>query len=71
MRQSCVLAYLAPKRRGGKRMGTMEGDKDLWLSGAEIFLLGTICLSFSFCQEGTTMRKRIKELMGGGVKSFP
>lgn len=48
MRQSCVLAYLAPKGRGGKRTGTMEGDKDLWLSGAEIFLLGTICLSFFF-----------------------
>lgn len=48
MRQGGVLACLAPKGWGGKRTGTMEGDKDLWLSGAQIFLFGTICLSCFF-----------------------
>lgn len=42
MRQGDVLAYLAPKVWGGKREGKMEGDGDLWLSGASVFLLGTI-----------------------------
>lgn len=54
MRQSCVLAYLAPKGRGGKRTGTMKGDKDLWLSGADIFFwVLFVCLFFFlffFCQ---------------------
>lgn len=52
MRQGGVLAYLAPEGWGGKGggregEGKMEGDGDLWLSGAEIFLLGTICIIFS------------------------
>ena len=42
MRQGSPLAYLIPTGWGGKREGKMEGDRDLLLSGAESFLLGTI-----------------------------
>jgi len=44
----------------------MEGDGDLWLSGDEIFLLGTICFLF-FCRWGITMREKMRGLVGGGV----
>ncbi len=48
MRRGGVLAYLAPEGRGGEGEGKMEGDGDLWLAGAEIFLFGTICFFFFF-----------------------
>lgn len=51
-------------------MGTMEGDKDLWLSGAEIFLLGTICLSFSLSIRDNHEEKD-KGTYGWGCEEFP
>ena len=36
------------RERGGKGEGEMEGDRDLLLSGAPVFLSGTIGFLFPF-----------------------